>query len=430
MTSRWMRKLGLGMSLIVTASQLIGMTVIAAPEVEPEYEDGEDFGDTLEKEFEDERNDEVFEEEIIDIEDELQMEIEENEVIFGSTVNDSDDNDTSQKAQSFTLGSTIKGSIAPLKDVDFYSFTLSESGKVTLDMTSYMKNYVLSIYDTSSNVLWYIDDKAYKEDVGFREDEYYIYLEKGTYYLKVTGQVTIDYDGYLSTGNYFIETSFVSVNANESEPNNSVANANTINLGSTVKGLIAQNDKMDFYAFTLGESGSVKLEMTSYLKNYSFIIYDKTGEQIWYADDKRCNESVGFREDQYNIDLEKGTYYLKVTGQVTIDYDGYLATGNYSIKTSFVSANATEDEPNNNIANANKAELGDIIRGLIAQNDKIDYYKFVLDKSENVSLKITAYMKNYTLVIYDKSGDRLWYADDKRYNESVGFREDDFNIDL
>ncbi len=117
-------------------------------------------------------------------------------------VSDSGDNDSAGTAQSFTLGDTISGQIAPEKDVDYYKFTLTESGRVTLDITSYIKYYTLEIYDTDGKELWYSDYNRYNDTVGFREDVHTIDLEAGVYYLKVTGYSRGTADA--STGNYTI----------------------------------------------------------------------------------------------------------------------------------------------------------------------------------------------------------------------------------
>ena len=340
-------------------------------------------------------------------------------------VTDNTTNDTSQGAQFLILGDTINGSIAPEGDVDFYSFELKVSGCVTLDITSYMNYYSLYIYDTTGGELWYTDYNEYNSTVGFREDVYDVYLEQGSYYLKVMG---FRYgESYASTGDYEIQTGFTSANANEVETNNSVAEANQINLGDTIAGLIGENDRFDFFELQLPESGRVTLDITSYMPYYTLIIYDITGSELWYTDYNEYNSTVGFREDVYNIDLEAGAFFLKVTGY---RYgESYASTGTYNIQTAFIPSNANEIETNNGAAEANHVEMGDMVTGLIGENDRYDFYEFSI-ATGSLKLNIQSRMKYYTAIIYDDKGEEVWYTDFNEYIEETGHREDSYSIDL
>ena len=61
------------------------------------------------------------------------------------------------------------------------------------------------------------------------------------------------------------------------------------------------------------------------------------------------------------MDLESGNFFLRVTGY---KYGtNHASTGNYTIKTSFISSNATEIEPNNISSEATKVSLGNTIYG-------------------------------------------------------------------
>ena len=195
-------------------------------------------------------------------------------------VSDSGSNDSLQTAQPVSLGDSISGKISPKGDVDFYSFQLTQSGKVTLDMKAYMEYYSLLLYDSSGERIWYDDYNQWTESVGFRNDTYHLFLEKGTYYLQVKGSVWKDGDSNYS-GKYAVNTAFTSANATESEPNNSVDQANPVLLGDTIRGVVAQNDDYDFFQFSLTESGRVSLDITAYMEYYSLLLYDADGKRLW-----------------------------------------------------------------------------------------------------------------------------------------------------
>jgi uncharacterized protein YjdB len=230
-----------------------------------------------------------------------------------ASVTEKESNDSISTAQSISLGNNISGSISERGDDDFYKFSITNSGKVSMNVTSYMEYYSVILYDASGNRLWYDASNNWNSSVGFRSDDYDLYLEIGTYYLEVRGSYS--YNGSSSyTGTYTISTSFTSANATESEPNNSVANANSVTLGNTIRGVIAENGDYDFYKFTLSKSGDVPMTVTAYMDYYSVIIYDASGNRIWYDDYNKRNSTTGYREDEYTITLDSGTYYLEMRG--------------------------------------------------------------------------------------------------------------------
>ena len=65
------------------------------------------------------------------------------------------------------------------------------------------------------------------------------------------------------------------------------------------------------------------------MRYYCLILYDATGTQVQYTDNNEFNETSGFRTDLHEVDLEKGDYYLRVTGY---KYGtSHESTGNYAI---------------------------------------------------------------------------------------------------
>lgn len=242
-----------------------------------------------------------------------------------STVKDNNNNNMSENAQKFTPGDKITGSIAPEGDVDFYSFTLTQSGRLKLDIKSYMKYYCIYIYNDAGRELWKTDYNEFNSTVGFRNDKYNIYLEAGSYYLKVNGYRYDKYD--FSTGKYTIKTGYTDANATEKEPNNSAAEANEIVLNKENVGLIGMNDVYDFYKIRLKSAKTLNIDMTSYMQYYTINIYDINGNELWKTNYNEYNSTAGFRNDKHQVDLSEGTYYIRITGY---RYDNYnFSQGTY-----------------------------------------------------------------------------------------------------
>jgi len=104
--------------------------------------------------------------------------------------------------------------------------------------------------------------------------------------------------------------------ANESFPesldvnNNIIGNANPISLDATYNGMLAFNDDVDFYSFTV-PSGTQIINISANQSIY-FSVYSMTGEKIagsWYA---YKNDSTGVASKSESVSLDAGTYCLKI----------------------------------------------------------------------------------------------------------------------
>ncbi|MBQ3137100.1 MAG: fibronectin type III domain-containing protein, partial [Clostridia bacterium] len=94
----------------------------------------------------------------------------------------------------------IKGQIAENDREDYYKITLSYNTDIAINITSYMKNYCIYIYDAAGKNIWTKEENKWVETTGKRVDTHKITLSKGTYYIKITGYAW--YINYPSTGNY------------------------------------------------------------------------------------------------------------------------------------------------------------------------------------------------------------------------------------
>ena len=225
-------------------------------------------------------------------------------------------------ATGITTGSTYYGTLSSANGADYYRFTLSASGRVTLTATAGMVWVYYRIYDNAGNQLWSINPSwnSTTETISTSET---IDLTKGTYYF------IVERDGS-RTGNYTFRLAFTSANESFTETNggvnNSMRNASSISVNNTYKGQLAKNDEKDFYRFTLSASGRVTLTATAGMKWIYYRIYDNAGNQLWSINPSwnPVTEKISISE---TINLTKGTYYF------VAERDG-SSTGNYSFKLS------------------------------------------------------------------------------------------------
>lgn len=324
------------------------------------------------------------------------------------------------------LGNTINDSITETVDNRLYQFAVSESGRVTLDLTSYMKFCSLYIYGSDGKRIWYDEYNEWNENLKYFKDTYEIDLTNGTYYLKVTGYQYGESRG--STGTYGIATKFASAEESCAEPNNDFREASGIGVDGTVRGQIAENDRYDIYKFSLQKSGRIGLTMTYYMKHNSIYLYDSMGEEIWHSEYNTWNENLKYKTDVYHLDLDSGTYYFKVTGYER--GESSASTGNYAFKIKYTNANVNYKEPNNDFSEAYVLRTDAKLKGQIAINDPYDILQFSLSRDMDVRITMTSYMKYYTLDLYNSEGERIWNTDYREWNANAGYRKDTHTVTL
>ena len=323
-------------------------------------------------------------------------------------------------ATAIKMDTKYSGSITETNTEDVYKFTISASGAVHIDLTAYIYETYYYIYDTKGNTVW-SKQWQYWNDVSkeYNMDEN-VDLASGTYYFAIQKSS--------GTGNYNFKLSFKSANASFNEPNggdnNSIATADSISLDTKYYGQIACNDDCDIYKFTFSKSGRIHIDLTAYIYETDYYIYDVKGNNLWSKQWQYWNDvSKEYNMDE-NVDLTSGTYYFAVKKN--------SGTGNYNFKFSYTSAGETFGEPNggdnNSIATADSISLGTKYYGQIASNDDCDIYKFTLSSSGTITLNIKAYIYETDYYIYDIKGKEVWLSTYNYWNDTS--KELNFNKEI
>ncbi len=325
-------------------------------------------------------------------------------------------------------------SISENNPIDYYTFALSESGKVSLNITSYISCYSAAVCDENGDTIWKSEENQYVSTTGRRTDTHELDLKTGIYYLKVSGYYRWYGNWSVHSGNYDFSLSFTSAKENVSEPNDSIVQAKSIACKKTYYGQIAINDADDYYEVNLTASGNLAINMTSYLEQYSIYLYDYDGNQLWESINHEWISTTGKRTDAHSIDLEKGIYYLCISGRDHYDYST-LATGNYKFKLTFTDAKVNVAEPNNSIPQAKTILLGKNYRGIISlvsdyYSSDEDYYKVTVKKNLTLQMTVKSYMDYYSLHIYNDNGTEVWKATYNERSEGSAYRSDTWTASL
>lgn len=263
-------------------------------------------------------------------------------------------NNSSAQASAVAFQKYITGQIAENDDRDIYKITLTSAGRLNIDMTSYMKYYTMDLSDKDGKRVWMSDRNIWNESMGKCTDNHQVDLAAGTYYLEIMGKKAIEpvlsaEKLAKSTGTYQFRVNFQNARVNHKEPNNDDVSACQINSGAEVRGQIALNDSCDIFYFNVAEKRDVKIALTSYMKYYCIYVYDSNGNQKLNDEDNVWNTGTGSRRDNYTLTLEKGKYYLKITGNERGNHNPY--TGNYTLKVTYKTKKNLKDAKVSKISN-------------------------------------------------------------------------------
>ena len=195
------------------------------------------------------------------------------------------------------------------------------------------------------------------------------------------------------------------LNTTENGTNNSFDTASNISVNQSYKGQITLNDGKDYYKFVLKESSKVNLKISANIEGSNYYLYDSKENEIWKKTAQYWDENNNIMNINEDIYLNSGTYYFLVDKY--FDYEG-----TYTFSTTATSAEETfpelENGSNNDFDEASNITLGNEIKGQISVNDGKDYYKFTLDKTGKVELKINAMIEGSSYFLYDSNENEIW----------------------
>jgi hypothetical protein len=303
------------------------------------------------------------------------------------------------------FGVMVTSTFTETNGMNRYQVILSEPGRLTVEVNN--RDVTLPIEDRNVVVRWLNEDGTIVRDDSGRNDwavglgvsfpySQAVILEAGTYFIEVERNAG-------KTGTHTIVANFVAAKNNETEPNNSRPNAQTIAFGQSVTGLFSFQDEVDIYRVALPTAGRLTVEINNrdtalpIGSGNVFVQWLNEDGTVAITDGGRSDWAVGlgvnFPYSRATI-LEAGTYFIEVgrnAGQ----------TGTYTIVTDFVAAGNNEVEPNNTRPNAQAIEFGQSVVGLFSFQDEIDIYRVVLPTAGQLTVEVNN--RDITLPIEDRN---------------------------
>jgi hypothetical protein len=218
-----------------------------------------------------------------------------------------EDNNDFSTANPIKLGKEYLGFTDVEKDsYDVFRFTTEKNGMITVNGSSANVGLKYVLLNAKKEVIenWRVD--ADKDDSLFPISK--TGLPSGTYYLAVE-KTNGDYDNEP----YHFKVDFKAGENYEKELNDTIKQANPINLNTTYTGILSSDQDKDFYRFTIAKNKKTSFYLTNAPKtSFKVKVLSSNGKVVKTFTTKKAN---GNNVKLADIDLKKGTYYLDIEFQ-------------------------------------------------------------------------------------------------------------------
>lgn len=305
-------------------------------------------------------------------------------------------NNTLVTANPISLNKSYTGVIQNYDDMDFYKFTTTVNGNVSLSIKNQPNmQWFAQIIDSKGTIYETLESEDSELVDGSKIVQ--VGIPKGTYFVKVS-------NNYATIGTpYSLKVGFEASDFYEKETNNNLTNANAIQVNQIYKGQIKDYSDEDFFKFTIPNDGNIKLSLDNMANTgWQATLFNNKGEvyQTLYTEDSELVDG----NTSANIGLPKGTYYVKIE-----NYSDSLKK-TYQFKVSYKKSDFYEKEFNNSLTSATFMKLNNTYYGSRSDNsdsDK-DIYKITLPRDGQVTVRMTqlpgviwtAKIQNSTGVVY------------------------------
>lgn len=231
-------------------------------------------------------------------------------------------NTSFSKARELEFGVSMAGKLSPNDSRRYYKFSLSQASRLDLgfERNDHFDDVKIKIFDSTQTEIYSVSrnyDKSFSLDA--------IYLTGGDYYLLVEEALNVTFSFIVnmdSAGESFTET--------QDANNDMASDASSISLKKKYKGVLAQNDDIDYYKFQIPSTGKITFNITNSVSDtikYGF--YDQSMNPA-YTNYVRS----GYKDTQPVL-LKKGTYYLAVAkGDVNSGVGSYTFSIDFAKKIS------------------------------------------------------------------------------------------------
>ncbi|MBX9257735.1 hypothetical protein H1Q63_28070, partial [Desmonostoc muscorum CCALA 125] len=317
---------------------------------------------------------------------------------------------------------TIKEFVGNVDPIDYYKFSLTGTNNITLLLSGVTQYYVNAAiyYDSNNNGLIESGEQLYYDYArDGRNAQITTTLGAGNYYVEISANTNVN-------SNYSLQLAATSAPPSiSSNPGNTLStayNIGTLTGTQTIKEFVGNVDPIDYYKFSLTATNNITLLLSGVTQYYvnAAIYYDsnnngliESGEQLYY------DYARDGRNAQITTTLGAGNYYVGISANTNVN-------SNYSLQLSATSAPPSiSSNPGNTFSTAYNIGLltgSQTFTEFVGNVDPIDYYKFSLTGTNDISLLLSGVTQNYldAKIYYDSNNNGLIDTGEQIYSDYAG----------
>ena len=309
------------------------------------------------------------------------------------------------------------GSVAVSGRDYWYKFTVTEAGELTIKfqhaIINSTKNYwqfVCYQADATTYLTGKTSSVPYWKSAGNESQTVVdgIFLEAGTYYIRVTSAAKH------STDTYNLSLTYEHDNRTESEYNSSYQTADALELNTAYRGSLTSSTDEDWFTFTTETDGYFWIDFDHSISNstdntWSIYIYHADGTS-YICDETNywavTDNTASFETPK--IGIPSGAYYIKIVDNV--EYSDAI----YTLTVNFTEADNWEKESNHTYILANDMGTSKLWYGTTAtssyNSDETDWFKINVTYAASYTLKFSHSQVNgasdnvWSVAVYKSDG--------------------------
>lgn len=269
----------------------------------------------------------------------------------------------------------VTGHLKTKEDVNWYQFTLNAAGVFSVGFhCDYSDNsrWRIAIYDQEKNFITKF------QDTSFATSSMAYGFEKGTYYIKVEAYDT-SFSSWWSTKDYKIIVHYEKSDIWESEKNNTLKQADKIELDTKYHGNLFIEEDIDCYQFEIKKSGyftvGFETEEIAEKSRWKITIFDADKKRIATLVDEGARTVASRR-----LGFEKGSYYIQVESYTT-EAGRQWTSDKYELSVEYELCDNWESEYNDSFKKADPINVNKTYYGNMKTKEDKDYYKFKITEA-------------------------------------------------
>ncbi len=311
---------------------------------------------------------------------------------FNTTPADDEPNSMSGATSTSALNADIARYINPAGDIDWFRFVTSGTSDITVTLTGLPGDYDLYVFDSAGV------ERAKSANGGTSSELAALAARPaGTYYVKVIG-----YGGACSASVPYVLRFAAAGAAGDDVPDTWPATSQSP-ANTNIDRVVGTSGDIDWFRFVTTGTSDITVTLANLPADHDLYVYSGSGGTPTPVGTSTAGGTTA--EEVVLPARSAGTYFVKVKGATSADFDGSTA---YRLR--FASALLGDDAPDTQgLVTSSSPNDTDLDRYIGSATD-IDWFKFHLSSASGLNVGLSNLPADYDVALYEPDGTLLAYS--------------------